>query len=95
MRHGSILCVHWCFEIDNNQLEWNDLNIDLSLTYRKGNNIKRDYIQLTHDDRAQKLYVRSGPVRDASAEKRAIEKEYLLFKVILTLLRCVNFRLFR
>lgn len=34
-------CVHWCFEIDNNQLEWNDLNIDHSRTYRKKNNSKR------------------------------------------------------
>lgn len=34
-------CEHWCFEIDNNQVEWNDLNIDHSRTHRKKNNPKR------------------------------------------------------
>lgn len=29
LRHKSIMCVLWCYGIDNNQLTWNDLNIDL------------------------------------------------------------------
>lgn len=86
----------WCFEIDNNQLEWNDLNIDLIAYISKENNIKRDYIQLTHDGgrSCAKLYV-PADVNIKKGLLKEIKRENTCYWKWSLLLRIVNFRLFR